>query len=118
MPRKTEDYFTNHVGKQYYVHFIDDYLIADSLKFVDALRWHFGQEAEGNRDWSLTGPVNGKWRIHAWTFGSGEAKGEKMIGSCAVAERKNESLILRHGNWRMRTVNSQRPPEVQNDNIE
>ncbi|KAL7758638.1 hypothetical protein ACKLNR_011065 [Fusarium oxysporum f. sp. zingiberi] len=66
MPRQTEDYFTKHVGRQYYVHFIDDSLIADSLKFADALRWHFGQEAEGNRDWSLTGPVNGKWRIHAW----------------------------------------------------
>ncbi|KAG7410049.1 hypothetical protein Forpe1208_v011485 [Fusarium oxysporum f. sp. rapae] len=66
MPRQTEDYFTKHVGKQYYVHFIDDSLIADSLKFANALRWHFSQEAEGNRDWSLTGPVNGKWRIHAW----------------------------------------------------
>ncbi|KAK2694622.1 hypothetical protein QWA68_005456 [Fusarium oxysporum] len=93
MPRKTEDYFTNHVGKQYYVHFIDDYLTADSLKFVDALRWHFGQEAEGNRDWSLTGPVNGKGRENDWIVcGSGAEERKPHLETRQLANENSKQL--------------------------
>ncbi|KAM0544684.1 hypothetical protein ACHAPJ_011745 [Fusarium lateritium] len=62
MGRVEESAFTTAVGKHYYLSYVKADLVTDENRFISSLDSLFALVC----DWSLSGPTDGVYRVHAW----------------------------------------------------